>query len=244
MPHFEPLPISIVIPALNEEKFLPATLGRIQRLVDATDQLEIIVADGGSTDNTVALARSFGARVCSSAPGRARQMNCGVKGARGEVLLFLHADTLLPPSFANQVITALRQPRIVAGAFSLAIDEQGLLLRLIERVANWRARFLQLPYGDQAIFLTKAFFNKLGGFPDLPIMEDVALVRQLRRRGKIAVLPAAVQTSGRRWRSRGTVATTFLNQLALASYLLGVAPERIQSWHKGALARNRPKKLS
>ncbi|MFC1885545.1 TIGR04283 family arsenosugar biosynthesis glycosyltransferase [Thermodesulfobacteriota bacterium] len=220
--------ISIIIPALNEEAHIARTIQTIGR----GDQLEIIVVDGGSYDRTVRIAESLGARTVCGSPPRSRQMNLGAGEASGDVLLFLHADTLLPKHFEALVLNGLNQSGLVAGAFELGIDSSAKTLRWVERLAIWRSRRLKMPYGDQAIFLTSKIFHKMGGFPDLPIMEDFELIRRLGKKGKIAILPAAVRTSPRRWENLGTFTVTLINQFVIAAYLLGVSPDTIDKWYR------------
>jgi rSAM/selenodomain-associated transferase 2 len=191
---------------------------------------EIIVADGGSTDGTAAVAEARGARVVGSEPGRGRQMNRGAAAATGDVLLFLHADTLLPAGYEKHVVSVLQQDGVSAGAFELSIDAPHRSLRVIERAVNWRSRLLGMPYGDQAIFVEAAMFRRAGGFPDVGAMEDFELVRRLRRSGRVAIAPAQVVTSARRWLGCGVWRTTALNQLCVAAYLMGVPADRIAVW--------------
>lgn len=219
--------ISIVIPVLNEAHHLPNTLS-----IQATD-VEIIVVDGGSQDETVAIAQSFGVKVLQSTPGRAAQMNTGAKVASGEILLFLHADTRLPGGFDQMIREALKTA--IAGAFELSIDANQPGIRWIEQGVNWRSRYLQLPYGDQALFLRTETFHKIGGFPDLPIMEDFEFVRTLRQLGKIIILHKPVITSGRRWQKLGVFRTTIVNQIVVFAYLIGISPIRIQAWYRSGL---------
>ncbi len=219
--------ISIIIPTLNEAANIANTLTSIQNASDA----EIIVVDGGSNDETVALARSCGAKVIISPPGRAGQMNEGAAAAEGEVLIFLHADTRLPEGFEHHVHQVLAHPGVAAGAFELRIEAPLRRLRIIERIANLRSRKLQMPYGDQAIFLRADLFREVGGFPDMPIMEDFELIRRLRHRGRIIIAPAPAVTSARRWMNMGIWRTTLINQLAIIFYFLGVSPYRIAHWY-------------
>lgn len=220
--------ISVIIPTLNEAPNIEATVTGLQTYRD----VEIIVADGGSRDDTVAIARSLGARVITTVPSKAGQMNAGAAAASGEVLLFLHADTRLPDNFAQLVTATACQRGFCAGAFSLSIDADARALRLIEKVANWRSRRLHLPYGDQAIFLSRRLFNEIGGFADLPIMEDYELMRRLKRRGKIIILPAAVTTSARRWLNRGIVRTWLVNQAIVIGYFFGISPRNLRRWYR------------
>jgi rSAM/selenodomain-associated transferase 2 len=219
--------ISVIVPVLNEARNLTKTLKRIE----AIDNVEIIVVDGGSRDDTVEVAEALGAKVIQSLPGRAIQMNLGATVAKGDILLFLHGDTCLPLRFDILAWQALTQPGVVAGAFELEIDGAGWGLRLVEWGVNWRSRLLKLPYGDQAIFLKTSVFHSIGGFPELPIMEDFELVRQLRQLGKISIVPASVLTSGRRWQKLGIFGTTLMNQFTILAYLLGVSPKAIARWY-------------
>jgi rSAM/selenodomain-associated transferase 2 len=220
--------ISIVIPVLNEAATITTALTNIKNITES----EIIVVDGGSQDETVELARFLGVKVILSAPGRARQMNAGAEVAKGDLLLFLHADTRLPADFETLICQTLWRSSVVAGAFELQIDARLLGLRLIEKMANWRSHFCSLPYGDQAIFLKAEIFHRVGGFPDLPIMEDFEFIRQLKRLGRIAIVPKPVITSGRRWQKLGAIRTTAINQLVIVAYFLGVPPRRIACWYR------------
>ena len=220
---FLPKNISVIIPAINEADNIANTIESI----GPGDKKEVIVVDGGSNDDTVGIAKSLGARVINSLPLRARQMNQGASEATGDVLLFLHADTRLPEKFEEFVLNSFKQPGTVAGAFELRIDSDIPALRLIERLANWRSRCLKTPYGDQAIFILSLVFHQVGGFPDIPIMEDFELIRRLRKQGEIATLPVPVSTSPRRWQNLGILKTTLINQLVIATYFMGVAPEVI-----------------
>ena len=220
---FLPKNISVIIPAINEADNIANTIESI----GPGDKKEVIVVDGGSNDDTVGIAKSLGARVINSLPLRARQMNQGASEATGDVLLFLHADTRLPEKFEEFVLNSFKQPGTVAGAFELRIDSDIPALRLIERLANWRSRCLKTPYGDQAIFILSRVFHQVGGFPDIHIMEDFELIRRLRKQGEIATLPVPVSTSPRRWQNLGILKTTLINQLVIATYFMGVAPEVI-----------------
>ncbi len=220
--------ISIIIPVLNEVEQIAATLAQIPTGVD----VDVIVVDGGSRDGTIAQVQALGIPVITTAAGRARQMNAGATAATGEILLFLHADTRLPEGFAPVVRQILSQPGTIAGAFRLKIDAPNRGLQLIETGVNCRSQVLQMPYGDQGLFLPADLFHKAGGFPDLPIMEDFALVRRLRQQGKIALAPLAVTTSARRWRRVGLLKTTLINQAIVLAYLLGVAPDRLATWYR------------
>lgn len=222
--------ISVIIPTLNEAAHLHKTLITAQ----LATQVEVIVVDGGSQDATIDLAQSLQVRVSSSPPNRAHQMNHGAAMATGDILLFLHADTTLPFGYDSLIRQALSQPGVVAGAFELEIHGTTPGLRLVEWGVGVRSRLLQLPYGDQALFISAKQFHAIGGFPNLPIMEDFELVRRLRTQGKVAIVPAAVVTSGRRWHKLGSLRTTLLNQWVILAYLFGVPPERIARWYRGS----------
>ncbi|MEH1966146.1 TIGR04283 family arsenosugar biosynthesis glycosyltransferase [Nostoc sp.] len=220
--------ISIIIPAINEA-------GNIKEAIATTQQsinIEVILVDAGSKDGTVEIAQSLGVKVISSSLGRAVQMNVGALGASGEILLFLHADTRLPIGFDEMIRTALQEPGTVAGAFKLRIDASLLSLRWVEWGVNLRSHFYQMPYGDQAIFLTKEVFQQIDGFPELPIMEDFELMRRLKSIGRVVIIPMPVVTSARRWLQKGVFKTTLLNQIVIIAYLLGVSPERIRRWYR------------
>lgn len=235
--------ISIIIPVLNEATTIESTLTRLQHISD----IEVIVVDGGSRDETVELAQrcckifapSSELKVISAAAGRANQMNAGAAIATGDILLFLHADTHLPSEFDSLVRQSLENPRTIAGAFELSIDSDLRGLRLIERIVNLRSRVFSMPYGDQAIFLKATTFDELGGFPELPIMEDFELMRQLKCQGQITIVPASVLTSGRRWQTLGVVKTTLMNQLMIVGYFLGISPTQLMRWYRQSSFKHR-----
>jgi rSAM/selenodomain-associated transferase 2/rSAM/selenodomain-associated transferase 1 len=221
--------ISVVIPALNEAGSIATTVRRAQQ----AENVEVIVVDGGSRDGTPRFARSAGAMILMSSPPRARQMNAGAAASSGEILLFVHADTILPEGYAKHVRRCLTIPNVVAGAFELRIDAPHSSLRIMEHVANWRSRFLKKPYGDQALFMTAATYRAVGGYPDLPIMEDYEIVRRLGRKGQIVTLPIAVITSARRWLRMGAWRTWAVNQAVIIAYYLGIAPRVLARFYRG-----------
>ncbi len=221
--------ISIIIPTLNESENIKATLVSTQ----SSTNVEVIVVDGGSEDNTVDIAESLGVKVIAGYKNRARQMNAGAMNATGDILLFLHADTLLPANFDAMIRTALQQPSTVAGAFALRINAPDIGLRLVELGVKYRSKLFKMPYGDQAIFITKDKFKDIGGFPELAIMEDFEFIRNLKDLGKITFIPVPVITSPRRWLKKGILQTTLINQFVIIAYFLGISPERIRSWYRG-----------
>jgi rSAM/selenodomain-associated transferase 2/rSAM/selenodomain-associated transferase 1 len=214
--------LSVIIPALNEERAIASRIRQIQ-----TCQCEVLVADGGSEDRTVEIARECGATVITGPRGRARQQNAGAGKAHGKILLFLHADTALPPDFEHQVFNTLMGHRVVAGAFRFKTDYDHWSMRLIEKTVQIRSRLLQMPYGDQALFMPKTVFEKAGGFPLVPIAEDLYLVRRLGRLGRVALAQGAAVTSGRRWRNLGVWRTTFINYLIAIGCIMGANPHRL-----------------
>jgi len=223
------LSISVIIPVLNEAATLATTVQRVQM----AEAVEVIVVDGGSGDETLAIAKSLNIKaIALPQGGRARQMNTGAKQATGDILLFLHADTRVPLNYPTAIRETLARAGAIAGAFELAIDGREWGLRWVERAVRVRSRLLGMPYGDQALFLPRRTFWDLGGFPDLPIMEDFELVRRLRRRGQIAIAPFPVLTSARRWQKLGILKTTAVNQIIILGYLLGISPTTLARWYR------------
>ncbi len=157
-------------------------------------------------------------------------MNLGAAGASGEILLFLHADSRLPTGAFEAVRRTFDDPAVVGGAFRLAIDSPRRSLRMIARAANWRTRLSGVPYGDQGIFVRRAIFNELGGFPDLPLMEDLEFARRLKRKGRVVLLTGPIVTSPRRWEREGVGFVTLRNQLFVLLFFLGVPPARLARW--------------
>jgi rSAM/selenodomain-associated transferase 2 len=221
--------LSVVIPALDEAERIEAAIrGALEAPPDPA--VELIVVDGGSCDATRALAAAAGARVLETGRGRARQLRAGVSASAGDVLLFLHADTRLPRGWAAAVRDALRDERVVAGAFRLRFDEPAFVFRFIEFGARVRSAFWRLPYGDQALFVRRSALEAVGGIPDVPIMEDLDLVYRLKRRGRLALLGAPAVTSARRYRAGGPLRTMLRHWLAAAAWTLGVDRERVAHW--------------
>ncbi|MGD9791194.1 MAG: TIGR04283 family arsenosugar biosynthesis glycosyltransferase [Phycisphaerales bacterium] len=221
----QPPELSIVVPTLNE-----AT--RIGSLIDAlrVPGTEVIVADGGSTDETREIAAAHGARVTLAPRGRGPQMNAGAAMARGANLLFLHADTTLPKDFPSIVIETLHNPAVSLGAFRFQLDRKGALLRVVELAVRLRCAVFRMPYGDQAFFMRRSAFTQFGGFASIPLMEDIDLVRRARKAGRVLVVDAAATTSARRWNAAGVVRMTAINQACVLAYSLGASPARLAAW--------------
>ena len=217
--------ISIIIPVLNEATIIQSTLLELQK----NQSIEIIVVDGGSQDNTIKIVQQTGAKLITATGGKAAQMNQGANIAQSELLLFLHGDTHLPQNFIPLVRETLNQPKVVAGAFELAINGKEKSFRWVELMVKIRSRLFSLPYGDQGIFIRKNLFEQIGGYRNLPIMEDFDLIQRLKRQGEIAIASGRVLTSGRRWQKLGVWQTTVINQLVIVGYYLGISPAKLRN---------------
>jgi rSAM/selenodomain-associated transferase 2/rSAM/selenodomain-associated transferase 1 len=215
--------ISVIIPTRNEAENINSTVATAAE----GKPLEIIVVDGASSDRTAELAREAGATVLHSQSGRARQMNAGASKAAGNVLLFLHADTLLPRNYSSFAAQHLLGPGVVAGAFRFAVSHAFAGSKFLEWTTNLRSRWLQMPYGDQGLFLRRSLFEELGGFADLPILEDYELVRRLRGCGRVTTVREPVLTSARRWQRLGVLRATLINHWMIAGYHLGWPIKRL-----------------
>jgi rSAM/selenodomain-associated transferase 2 len=215
--------ISIVIPTLNEAARVAALLARLR--TDAPG-CELIVADGGSRDETREIAASLCDAVVESAAGRANQMNAGALIAKGDVLLFLHADTWLPKGFADVVAAAIAEGA-GWGRFDVRIEGRSRWLPLIARMMNLRSRLTGIATGDQAMFMSRAAFDAAGGFPDQRLMEDIEMSRRLKRAGPPACLPGPAVTSGRRWDEKGALRTMLLMWRLRFAYWAGAEPEAL-----------------
>jgi rSAM/selenodomain-associated transferase 2 len=219
--------VSIILPALNEAALIADSVASAL----AAGPREVIVVDGGSHDDTVSLARAAGATVLSCLAGRATQQNAGAGMATGDILLFLHADNRLPVDGLVQIEQALTDRRVGCGAFRQAIEAHGWLYRLLERGNAWRAAYRGLPYGDQGIFVRRSLFEQVGGFPRVNLMEDVLLMRRLRRETWPVLLPGPLFVSARRWRRQGVIHQTARNWCLLAAVRLGVHPDRLAKYY-------------
>lgn len=215
--------LSIVMPVLNEAAGVEAALAALAPL--RARGAELIVVDGGSRDATAALAGPLADRVLTAPRGRASQMNAGAAGARGGVLLFLHADTRLPENADQLVVEALSYSRRAWGRFDVRFDMGGL--RLVAAMMNARSRLTGIATGDQAIFVTRAAFDAVGAFPPIALMEDVAISERLKRIGRPVNLRARVTTSGRRWRTNGMARTVFLMWWLRLAHFCGADPARL-----------------
>jgi rSAM/selenodomain-associated transferase 2 len=224
--------ISVIIPTLNEDKTLAHTLAR----TSALQVTELIVVDGGSTDLTIPTAQAFCANVpraqLITAPrGRARQMNEGAKASRGDALLFLHADTQLPDETGRLIESAFADPTVVGGRFDVRFDSSSVWSRVIGSFMNRRSRLTGISTGDQALFVRRQVFERLGGFAEIPLMEDIDFTRRLKRAGRIAALRDTVITSFRRWETQGPLKTILLMWTLRFLYWVGVSPHHLQHFY-------------
>ena len=220
--------ISVVIPALDESDALP-------RALECTrgPGVERIVVDGGSGDGTPEVARASGAeKVIRAAPGRARQLDAGWREASGDVIVFLHADTRLDPGWPDAIRAALRDRAVAGGAFRLAFRSRRAVYRWLELWVRVRSRLAGLPFGDQALFVRRELIVAEGGIPPVPIFEDLDLVRLIRRRGRLALLPERAWTSTRRYERNGVLRQGLRNHAATLAWLLGVDRDRVAGWYR------------
>lgn len=209
--------ISVIIPAFNEEGMLSGAI----RSAQGADGVEVIVVDGGSTDATCTAAVRSCVSLVKACRGRGSQMNAGARVARGGILLFLHADTRLPAGYAEEVERIMDDPSNLAGAFRMGFDRTTPSLRLIQQAANLRSLRLQLPYGDQAIFLRRDTFRQMGGYREVPVMEDYDLIRRLRKAGRVRIASSSVVTSARRYLLNGPWRTVLKHQRMILAWHLG-----------------------
>ena len=226
-----PVRISVVIPTLDEALELPETLARLRGL-DAVS--EVVVADGGSRDETVELARAWGARVVTAPRGRGRQLREGAAVATGDALLLLHADTWMPPGGDAALIQVLARPGVVAGAFLKRFRQGNWLMAGSQVKCRIRMSALQFAYGDQALFVRRDILERIGGVPAVPLMEEHELCRLLRQQGRLELASATVLTSARRFRKRG-VLRTYARMIAIEiRWRMGASPERLAAAYQGA----------
>ena len=224
--------ITVVIPTLDEAAWIRGTLAALQPLREQGH--DVIVVDGGSADGTPELAQPLADRVISAPRGRASQMNAGAAEARGDVLLFLHADTLLPPHAGDLVLEGLASSRLLWGRFDVRIAGRHWLLPAVAWLMNFRSRATGIATGDQAIFVWREVFLRVGGFPSIPLMEDIALSGALARKTPPLCLAERVTTSGRRWEARGVLRTVARMWWLRLRFALGASPERLAELYDAA----------
>ncbi|MGH3549848.1 MAG: TIGR04283 family arsenosugar biosynthesis glycosyltransferase [Pseudonocardiaceae bacterium] len=232
--------VSIVVPTLNEAARIEPCL---QRLRSDFPSSELVVVDGGSTDGTVELAARY-AHVVGSAAGRATQMNAGAAVTTGDLLWFIHADCQVPADALDLLRQAVRDPSVVGGGLQLRFDQRSLGLDYLAVSSNLRARRLHWIFGDQAMFVRRDVFDSVGGFPEIPLMEDLEMSRVLRRRGRLVVLPTTVTASARRLVDQGPWRMTLLMQVLKLKYLFGVDPERIRRRYEAGTRHGRRRRAA
>jgi len=226
--------VSVIIPVLNEAACINEAIARIREL-DGGKNAEVIVVDGSPDRETISAVSDPGVVIACSPAGRGRQMNRGAELASGAVLLFLHVDTALPLDALARVRSLLEDATIVAGAFSLGIASGRKIYRVTERYVGLRTRLTRVPFGDQAIFIRRGYFEAIGGYRNIPLMQDVELMTRIRKRGdRIGIIREKVMTSPRRWEREGIFSCTFRNWALQLSYSLGVSPERLARWYRSS----------
>ena len=223
--------ISVVIPVLHEAEHINDILTSLQ-VISNGRPYETIVVDGDPAGGTIRHIKDSRLVTLIAQKGRARQMNAGAARATGEILLFLHADTLLPVDALAKIEKALSDESYVGGAFNLDIQNNRWIFQIIGRCASWKHRLTRVPYGDQAIFIRRRIFKTLGGYPEIPLMEDVELMKRIKRKGwRIIILPDAVKTSSRKWEKDGVIYTIFRNWTLQVLYLLGMPAGRLVRYY-------------
>ena len=221
---------AVIIPALNEARFIETTLSAAR---GALPDAQLIVVDGGSTDGTAQIAAAHGAQVLHATPGRGNQMHAGAAASSREVIIFLHADTLLPADAAPALERALTDPNVVGGAFSFGFGTERVpfILRQLARGITLRSALFKTATGDQAIFARREVLERIGGVQNIPLFEDVRLFRQLRRAGRVVILPTAIATSPRLWQQVGPLRLIAIHLLFRLLHALGVSPNTLARWY-------------
>jgi rSAM/selenodomain-associated transferase 2 len=223
---------SVIVPALHEAEEINKLIEHLNRL-DSEKASEIIVVDGDPERDTLKAIHTNNVFKISSGKGRARQMNAGASVARGEILIFLHADTELPPCAFRRINAFLPRKEYVGGAFDLGIKSDKPIFKVIAFLASLRSRLSRIPFGDQGIFIRREYFNDIGGYKQIPLMEDVELMSRIRRSGKkIKIFYDRVKTSPRRWEREGVLYCTLRNYANQLLYFLGVSPHKLVNWYK------------
>ena len=222
--------VSVILPALDEGRVIGSLLEALQPCREQGH--ELILADGGSRDGTMAIAAPLVDRLVRSAPGRARQMNAGARAANGDFLWFLHADSTVSPAAVGALADALGRGRRCWGRFDVTLSGGRRALRVVEFMMNWRSRFSGIATGDQAIFITRAAFEAVGGYPEIPLMEDVAISRSLKRLSRPVTLRTRIVTSSRRWEQQGVLRTVLLMWRLRLAFALGADPVRLSERYR------------
>ncbi|OCC16112.1 hypothetical protein DBT_0574 [Dissulfuribacter thermophilus] len=215
--------ISVIIPCLNEK----ANIGNLLKTIEVFEDVEAIVVDGGSSDGTPEIAKAHRTKLLKAGACRGSQLNAGARAAGGDIFFFVHGDSTIPRTFKEDIYQILLKKGATLGAFRLKIDSPSPPFRLVETMVNLRSSILSLPYGDQGLFIKREDFFSAGGFKDYPIMEDFDFVRRMKKRGRILLARSHIKTSPRRWGKYGILRTTFLNQLIILGFFLGVPPNHL-----------------
>ncbi len=223
--------ISVIIPALDEAENIAATVGSCRDVGHEEVAVEVIVVDGGSRDGTQSIASEVADRVLSSVRGRSVQMNAGAIVATGDTLLFLHADTRVPTGFSGAIDLALKNPAVVGGRFDIDLVPSSPLIWLTARLISLRSRMSKIATGDQAVFVRRKVFAEMGGYREMPLMEDLQFTIDLKKRGEIACLWERVTSSSRRWKKDGVIRTILLMWTMRVLYFCGVSPERLKAMY-------------
>ena len=223
---------SVIIPVLHESESINTLIKNLSEIPDQHN-IELIVVDGSDRQDTIKAIHAENIVCLVSREGRARQMNAGASVARGDVLVFLHADTRVPSNAFSSMKAALNDGQVVAGAFDLGIRSKRLIFKVISTIASLRSRLTRIPYGDQTIFIRKPYFHDIGGYREIPLMEDVELMQRIKRRGDIiCILSDKVSTSPRRWAREGVMYCTLRNWFVILLYLFGVSPYKLVHYYK------------
>lgn len=222
--------LSIIIPVLNESRHLLATLKSLTQLTQHDH--EIILVDGGSQDNTLAIARPYADRIITSVKGRAQQMNHGARNARGEILWFLHADSLIPDHADQLIVNIMQQTHSAWGRFNIRLSGSKRVFRIIEQFINRRSRLTGIASGDQGIFVLRREFETIDGYADLPLMEDIELSKRLKKISRPACLTQSITTSSRRWESNGVIKTVILMWYLRFAYFIGTPADKLARLYK------------
>jgi len=218
---------SVIIPVLHEEDRINSLIEHLHTL-EGRKNSETIVVDGSAAKDTINAINDEKVISISSEKGRAKQMNAGAFIAQGEILVFLHADTKLPKEAFRKISEVLENDKYVGGAFNLGIDSDKIIFKLISYTTSFLSRLTRIPYGDQTIFIRKNYFDRIGRYNDVPVMEDAELMwRVSRRRGRICIIKGNVKTSPRRWEKKGIIYTSLINQMIRVLYFFGVSPHRL-----------------
>ena len=223
---------SVIIPVLHESKSINTLIKNLSEIPDQHTR-ELIVVDGSDLQDTIKAIHAQNVICIVSMEGRAQQMNAGASVARGDVLVFLHADTIVPSNAFRSMKAALKDRQVVGGAFDLSIRSNRLIFKVISKIASLRSRLTRIPYGDQTIFIRKAYFHAIGGYREIPLMEDVELMQRIKRRGDtISILSEKVSTAPRRWEREGIVYCTLRNWIVILLYYFGVSPQRLVHYYR------------